>query len=619
MSVGRPTPSSRHAWVLPSVLVAAILVHIGFFLSVHQMKLVFAGASKPWAYEDQTIADTEASVRDQESKNAQLAHVFKQIVADASGGEAASIPLASQSSDYLPPAVENLPTDWQQATFDLSLTSAGLSDGPNDFVLDPLAVEIVVPSDKLLIDHLVQATEALLGDVDILTADAFDPESARGGSSEWASLQGNALENRSGMRHDGVDDPSYTNYPQLAGAQGANDFEHSLQQQAEKEQSALTDQLNSHLQNHAAGSSSLRDSEGDRPLAGAEVSGRVASSSDFNVSVEFAPRPQGGGYLFRLVLTPKQEVAFKTIKHNVFFLIDRSHSIDKNRYAATKQAVYQALGLMREGDTFNLLVFDNKVSAFAPQSVPVTDHNIAVARAFLDQQTHGGLFATTDLYTSLGNIVPNDVGPKELNTAVLLSDGETYLSKDKQRQSIASWTAQNSGKVALYSLAVGKGNNLPLLDLLTSLNRGKLSYCASTNQIQDCLGQLLTSVRNPIGKDIVGSVVSVKEGNIVTLYPRQARLPNLYRDSPYVLFGCCSRMEDFFVFLQGRYYDRFLDIKQRVSFSEAKRVTTADLERQWAIQQAYELYDRYLQEGKANALTEARRILAPYGIPVAFQ
>ncbi|MDP1834383.1 MAG: hypothetical protein Q8K75_00490 [Chlamydiales bacterium] len=610
----KTSPTTSNSWLLPSVLVAAVALHLMFFFALNDMPL-FSGTSRPWSLSEKNPEGTSSPV-EVAKKNIQLAKVFKHIIAEASGGQTASLPTALET---LPASLESLSVDWTDSPDDHATLQSELHIDREDFLSAPLAIDLVIPNNKTVVDDVILASEALLGDVELLTMDLYEPDGARVGQIDLASLQGNSMDSRSGMRQHGLMDDDRSASPVLAGSNELSGFDQLLQQQIAREHKTLTGQLDQRPATNELSSMSKRDSTGDRALAGAEAAGHIAGSSDFSVALEYAPKPNGEGFLFRLTLKPKPGVEFKTIKHNVFFLVDRSHSIDKNRYQETKNAVADALDILRESDTFNIHVFDSNVVSFSAQNVPATARNKATAREFLAAQPYGGLFASTDLYGSLGNIIPAEVGPQELNTAILLSDGETSLSKDRQRQHIAAWTSQNGGKVDLYSLAVGKGNNLPLLDLLTSLNKGQLVYVPALGQLQNGMSDLFISLQNPIGKEIVSNAVPLSENTVVNLYPRQERLPNLYKDCPYVLYGSCSQTDDFYLFLQGKYYDRFLDIQQLVSFREGKEIPAIDLERHWAIIQAYELYDSYLEKGNHSNINAARRLLAPFGIPVAFQ
>ena len=123
----------------------------------------------------------------------------------------------------------------------------------------------------------------------------------------------------------------------------------------------------------------------------------------------------------------------------------------------------------------------------------------------------------------------------------------------------------------------------------------------------------------PIGKDIAATAVLTDSKKNIRLYPKPQRLPNLYEHLPYVIYGKTESLEDFHIFLQGKYYDRWLDIKQLVIFNKEKEVPYTDLAKEWTIQCAYDHYDRFLQDGKGIHLVHAKRLLSPYRIPVAFR
>lgn len=255
----------------------------------------------------------------------------------------------------------------------------------------------------------------------------------------------------------------------------------------------------------------------------------------------------------------------------------------------------------------------------AEENLPWNEHSLSVAKGFLSNQMRGGILASTDLYSSLGNIVPDAVADTEVNTAILLSDGDTYISKENQRKTIAKWSLQNAGKVSLFSLAAGKGNNLPLLDLLSTFNKGALYYTVNYDDIDKTLYQLIRSIQNPIGKKITAKPIAQDTTTQIVLYPRSKRLPDLYENRPYVFHGSINDIKDFYIFVQGKYYDKWLDIKQIVSFEKAKKVPLKELERSFALQLAYDAYDDYLLDGKAYHLMEVQNLLSAFKIQAAFQ
>ncbi len=342
--------------------------------------------------------------------------------------------------------------------------------------------------------------------------------------------------------------------------------------------------------------------------------GTIAGSEHFDIDVEYAPKRHRPGYVFKVTFLPRSDVVFKRIRQNVYFLIDRSNSIPRARYALNKKAVSEALDYLKKGDTFNILIFDNRIVRLANAPLPWNEENIMDAREFLEKHGHGGYFAATELYASLGKIIPQDVSDQEVNTAILLSDGDTYLSKEKQRQMIANWTTRNEGKVSLYSIASGTGNNLPLLDLISSFNQGRLIYSQDHNELTPMIVNLLSTIRSPIGKEMAATPVAADKQTTVLLQPKAVRLPDLYQHRPFVVYGSINRLSDFVLFLQGKYYDRRFDIKKTISFDNAK-IGSFSLERKWTQLLALEYYANYLEDGNPGHLEAAKQFLRPMNIP----
>ena len=345
---------------------------------------------------------------------------------------------------------------------------------------------------------------------------------------------------------------------------------------------------------------------------------KIAGSSDFNIKIHTVPH-KDGGLLFMLQFVPKKGAVFKHISQNLFFLLDRSYSISHKRFEASKGAIIKALELLGPGDSFNILVFDSKVRRLNSSTLRWCSQSLQEAQNFIQKQTSGGIFAATDIYSSLDKIIPRAVADTEVNTAILLSDGDTFLKREQQRKTIRDWSQKNQGKVSLFSMAAGSGNNLPLLDLLSTYNKGSLTYCKNYSSIESTLYALMQNLRNPIGKDIVLSVVPEDISSTITIYPLRHRLPDLYEHMPYIVYGHIDKICNFCVFMQGKYYDRWFDIKQIVSFDETLPDNTESIHKNWALHRAYDHYDRFLADGRDFHLLQAKKILTNFNIPIAFK
>jgi hypothetical protein len=369
----------------------------------------------------------------------------------------------------------------------------------------------------------------------------------------------------------------------------------AIVQSAKMEESAGVSQLHS-LTTQTLGNQAKGIFKEIPDLREEHLSGATPSRNTFDVHVDYTAQPTSSGYLFRVTLYPKQGIHFKRIVQNYLFLIDRSHSIRSQRYELTKAAVSQALAHLYGDDTFNILVFDDRVVSFSATAVKATPENISKAQQFIKGQPYGGFFASTDLLSSLTRAVPRKVPEKEVNTAILLSDGDsTLLSKEKQLATIMGWTGQNKGKVSLFCVPSGKGNNLKLLNMLSNFNKGSMIHAKNDKDIGTTLSSLIGLIRHPIGKNLKTATVAENKTTNINLFPANHRMPNLYENIPYTIYGTIDRLENFHLFLQGHYYDELLDIKINVDFAKARPAQNKSLEDEIALQQSYAGYEKNMK------------------------
>ncbi len=327
----------------------------------------------------------------------------------------------------------------------------------------------------------------------------------------------------------------------------------------------------------------------------------------FDVEVCTMQRDEGG-YFFSVSLLPKYDMTKKQMSQNYYFLIDRTNSIGKHRYQTFKKAVNRALGSLEESSRFNIVIFDKKIVSLNEQPLAYSKKSLQMAEAFLDKQDHGSYFNASDLCKSLSKIIPDTVREDEETSVILITDGDSSLNQDKQRKIIQSFLEKNKGKVSLYTAAVGEGNNLNFLDLLSRLNKGYLLYSDTHASFPRKLTKLVLDLLHPIAKDVSASVVKADPRSRIKLYPTATALPSLFSKKPYTIYGVADSLSDFTLVLQGRNKDQLLTIKKQISFANAKNDPRA-LAKQWSQKQAHICYEEYLKNGKTALLEQAKSLL----------
>lgn len=345
----------------------------------------------------------------------------------------------------------------------------------------------------------------------------------------------------------------------------------------------------------------------------------TASYSDwFDTDLIFLPREDQEGYIFALTLIPRPGLHLPKIKQNYSFLIDRSNSIQKERLLAAKTAVYKALDELESDDTFNIIAFDSKVDKLAPSSLPYSTQSVKAAKAFLDKIELGSFFSSANLFKPLFLTIPSEVKEDELHTAIVLTDGECLNKSSTQKSLLYDWTANNRSRVSLFALGIGGDPHLSSLNVATAFNRGMMTYSPTKGSIKRKLLKLMKILSHPVAKNLSCRAIHPHSQMQIEFYPKQAQMPHLYLNEPYVIMGTTDTLDNFILFVQGRLKDKWVHIKKKVSFTAAKKGDIS-LKMEWALQQSYTLYEQYIYDENPKHLSEARHLLQPYNLRVAFE
>ena len=197
-------------------------------------------------------------------------------------------------------------------------------------------------------------------------------------------------------------------------------------------------------------------------------------------------------------------------------LFDNSLSMQWDKLERSFAACETALRRLRPSDSFNLLLFNSAVSAFAPQPRPATPQNIEQALAFVrDSRIRGG----TDLQRALGAALAQAT-PSE-PYLMLISDGGATEGA-VQNGKLSAWYASEWRKRAparrphTLVLGIGDDANLPLLRMLAS-NNGYFDWVRSTEPIEFKLNAFLDKIGQEPLKNL--ALAAAPGANVDLVYP----------------------------------------------------------------------------------------------------
>ncbi|HWB83524.1 MAG TPA: VIT and VWA domain-containing protein [Bryobacteraceae bacterium] len=197
-------------------------------------------------------------------------------------------------------------------------------------------------------------------------------------------------------------------------------------------------------------------------------------------------------------------------------LFDNSLSMQWDKLERSFTACETALRRLRPADSFNLLLFNSEVHAFAPQPRPATPQNIEQALAFIrSSRIRGGTDLQRVLTAALSQTAPSEP------YIMLISDGGATEGSVNDGK-LAAWYAAEWRRRALgerpHTLVFGVGDDadLPLLRMLAS-NNGYFDWVRSTEPIEFKLNAFLDKIGQEPVKNL--SLAVTPAANVDLVYP----------------------------------------------------------------------------------------------------
>ena len=244
------------------------------------------------------------------------------------------------------------------------------------------------------------------------------------------------------------------------------------------------------------------------------------------------PRRDDGFVYFEIDVARKGDDVLPPIPRDVLLVQDASGSLGPQRLAPCRQALKEALGALRPGDRFNILVFNTENSFFRPGAwADATPDNVAAARAFLDAMVSDG---RTDIFNAMRGALSLPRDPGRAAVALLLSDGASNAG-DFRRDSeiIGEFSKLNDGSLSVFDVGGSRGSDEYLLSMLSLCNRGAPAAIPHDRfEIPNAFDGVFGTLGSPVLAD-VRFLFDSSSGAVVG----PERTENLYLDRPLRLYG----------------------------------------------------------------------------------
>src|SRR5688572_12412610 len=208
-------------------------------------------------------------------------------------------------------------------------------------------------------------------------------------------------------------------------------------------------------------------------------------------------------YLLASITAPTAPARASRIPVNVGFVLDRSGSMDGERkFGLAREAVEQALRLLRPEDRFTLVVYDQEVDVLVP-STPATPETKQLARSRLNAVGPRG---STDLHagwSAAAAQIGTGLRDDAVTRVLLLTDGLANHGITDPAALLKTADELRRLGIATTTFGVGADFDERLLRDMAHEGGGNFYFIESPAQIADLLSSELGEALEVVARDAV--------------------------------------------------------------------------------------------------------------------
>lgn len=322
-------------------------------------------------------------------------------------------------------------------------------------------------------------------------------------------------------------------------------------------------------------------------------------------------RNHEGYFLIRITAKPNKQL--QVIPKDVYFVVDVSSSIGPTRLNEFRETILAAVSNLNSSDRFQVFAFRGGLMPFGKEWLTAKNPRLSELEDWLSKLGSGGV---TDLFESLQPLTQHKRESGRMAMAFVMSDGMPTKGVLDSTQIISELTQENDNATSIFTLSNGTQVNNFLLDFLSYSNQGWLRYSEDTSQSQVRFRELVKQVKNPLFLDLRFKFAGV-EGD--QAYPQN--LPNLYQDSPLLLFGRYTPGETSHISLQilGESFNKTKELLVKLPIPKVPNGPET-LPETWARQRIYDLLGRMTRSRgpSPTILAEVEKLSDDYKVEVPY-
>ena len=229
---------------------------------------------------------------------------------------------------------------------------------------------------------------------------------------------------------------------------------------------------------------------------------------------------------FLLLLAPRPEAAAQPVPKDVLLVLDRSGSMEGEKFLQAQEALKYILGHLNPEDRFNIITFSTGLDTYASGLRPASAADEATT--WVDRQSAVG---STDINRAL--LEAASMADAERPTyLIFLTDGlptEGVLVSDQILNNFAASAPQN---LRLFAFGVGFDVDTFLLDSLAQEHHGTSTYVLPGDPLAEIVSGFYAKVSTPV---LTNLQLDFGELSAYDIYPNP--LPDLFAGSQIIVVG----------------------------------------------------------------------------------
>ena len=211
----------------------------------------------------------------------------------------------------------------------------------------------------------------------------------------------------------------------------------------------------------------------------------IRLDKDFVLDIKLAEQSFSKGYccdlpngrkLVYLSFFPEIEIERKQTPKDYIFVIDISGSMEGYKIEQTKEAVIRCLKQLREGDRFNIIIFDTVQELFSEKIMDFNPENFEKVKKYVQAlRSRGG----TEMFSAVKMAVEKFSNEKII---FLFTDGEVWNENE-----IAGYVRQRIGKSSLFVFGIDTSVNMKGLQAIAEAGRGKAEFISRDEELREII------------------------------------------------------------------------------------------------------------------------------------